>query len=105
MKRVKTIKLAELLSKDLVFRDSTAKLFAVIERIPEAMVAIDFKGVSSMTMSFAHEYLTQKEASEKKIREINLSANVKKLFEAVRAPAPRFRTTAISAPAIHPIPI
>ncbi len=100
---MKVIKLSKLLSEDLVLRDSADNLFDAIEKTPESTVKIDFKGISSITMSFAHQYTTRKEISKKQITEANMPANVKRLFEAVKVPIQRFRP--IYANSIRPIPV
>ncbi len=99
---MKVFKLSKLFSKDLVLRDSADKLFDIIEKSPEKRIKIDFSEVSSMTMSFAHEYLISKEKTQKEIVESNISINIKKLFEVVKTPArPRLATF----DSIQPIPI
>ncbi len=102
---MKVIKISKILSKDLVLRDSANKLFQIIEQSPEKLVKIDFSGVSSMTMSFAHEYLSliKKMSTEKSIVESNVPINIKKLFEIVKIPISRPKL--VNFGLIQPIPI
>jgi hypothetical protein len=59
--------------------------FNLIERNNFAdVVQIDFSGVSSISRSFAHQYLQRKNESKKIIKEINLSENIARMFDAVR---------------------
>ena len=75
------IEIANLLSSKLILRSSVIDLFEKIEKTPEPEVVIDFESVSFMNHSFAHEYLFQKNKSQKMISEIHLSDDVQKMLE------------------------
>lgn len=102
MKKIKVINLASFLSRDLILRDSADKLFDAIADAPEKYVKIDFKDVSSMTMSFAHQYALRKEASKKEVSEVNVLPHLKKMFGIVNVPVIRPAPMNLS---IHPISI
>jgi len=86
MTSYKTIPIARHLSENLALRDSARKLFKLVEELDEHDVVMDFAHTSSISRSFAHEYITQKKQSSKRIKEINVPLPVKKMFAAVNSP-------------------
>ncbi len=83
------ILIKEEVSEDLALRDSARKFFNKIEALPTKEVVVDFKNVRSISRSFAHEYLSQKQKLEKVIVEINIPPNVQKMFKVVEEPKER----------------
>lgn len=78
------LQLAERISENLAFRDSVDNLFGYIASLEETDIIIDFLGIKSITGSFAHQYIINKErAIQKHITEINVPPDVKKMFELV----------------------
>lgn len=84
VKQMKTISICKLFSSDLALRDSANLLFEQIAKHKE--VVIDFAGVRSMTRSFAHQYVTNKKMSDAYVKEINVSEDVKQMFELAAKP-------------------
>lgn len=80
------IRIREQISVDLALRDSASALFNRFELLSTKEVIIDFKGVKSISRSFAHEYITKKKNSSKNILEINIPENVRKMFDVVKHP-------------------
>jgi hypothetical protein len=77
------IKIVNLLSSKVILRSSVIDLFEKIEKTPESEIVVDFESVYFMNHSFAHEYLVQKNKSQKTISEIHLSDDVQKMLEIV----------------------
>ncbi len=77
------LRLADLISENLAFRDSVDDLFNSIASLEETNIIIDFLGVKSITGSFAHQYITNKKRAKKHITERNIPPDVKKMFELV----------------------
>ncbi len=80
------ILIKEEVSEDLALRDSARKFFIKIESAPEKEITVDFRNVHSISRSFAHEYVTRKNKSNKLIKEINVPYNIRKMFEVVEEP-------------------
>lgn len=83
MRSPRTIQIADLISKNLTLRHNANVLFNVIRSCSEDSILIDFSGVIFISWSFAHEYLSRKQHSTKRISEINVPEVVRKMFEAV----------------------
>ena len=79
-------KISDLVSQDLALRDSADRLFAHLASKRAKQAMIDFSNVRSMTRSFAHQYLLNKDKSAIVISEINVPASVKKMFSLVVKP-------------------
>jgi len=77
------IVISEELARNLVLRDNASELFNRIESLKQKHISIDFKGVQSMSRSFAHEYITRKNNSSKCINEINMPIELEKTFDVV----------------------
>jgi len=73
-------------TSDLALRTFADNFFDFVEAIDSKIIAIDFSGISSISRSFAHQYITRKEDSSKKITEINVPLNVEKMLEIVKLP-------------------
>lgn len=73
-------KISELVSQDLALRDSADRLFAHLASKRAKQAVIDFSKVRSVTRSFAHQYLLNKEKSAIGISETNVPASVKKML-------------------------
>ena len=71
-------------TKNLVLRINANFLFEAIEKSKTKIVKLDFKGIKSMSRSFAQQYLENKEHSSKIIKEINVPADVAKMFKLVK---------------------
>jgi hypothetical protein len=92
----------ELLSSDLALRSNAEKLFSNIENRDADTVTVNFDNVTSITRSFAHEYITQRKKSDKTIIEINIPSNIEKMFQVVMHPE---RHRNIDIKAIKPISV
>jgi len=57
--------------------------FDQLEFFPEDQLMIDFRSVKTMSRSFAQEYVTRRRHFQKTISEINLPANISRMFQVV----------------------
>lgn len=78
------IKVSERISDNLGTRRSADELFEFIEALPQKSITLDFKGVTFMSRSFAHQYMTNKKNADKKLVETNMASVVKKMMSIVR---------------------
>ncbi|MDI6723771.1 MAG: hypothetical protein QMD61_03925 [Methanobacterium sp.] len=85
------ISIAESISPRLGYRSSVAELFKSIEHIPHKGVEIDFKGTQYISRSFAHEYLKQKNLTQKEIKEKNIPQSIAKMFQIVTDSKEKYR--------------
>jgi len=83
-KVIRAIWIADHVFRHLAFRESADDLFSYISSLEESDVIIDFSGVESITRSFAHQYLKNKDMSKKRIIERNIPSNVIQMFELVK---------------------
>lgn len=83
------IKVAERLGKDLVTRPSADMLFAEMKAAGTASMIIDFDGVESITRSFAHQYMLDRDASDVEVFEVNIPLCIEKMFDVVKNPVRR----------------
>src|SRR3989338_601448 len=79
----------EKVSENLALRDLASSFFDKIEKNEIRQVIIDFKGIKSISRSFAQEYLYRKANSRKNITETNIPENVEKMFEIINEPEKR----------------
>jgi len=77
------LRIADIISENLAFRDSVDNLFSYIDSLEETNIITDFLGIKSITGSFAHQYLINKKKAIKHITERNIPLDVKKMFELV----------------------
>jgi len=77
------IQIARVISKNLLFRDSANELFDSINNSEAPEIVIDFNSVQSITRSFAHQYLINKEKSKKNIINVNIPPTIKTMFELI----------------------
>lgn len=80
----KTIKIKDNITTMLSTDNAAIELFRQINEMPEEDIEIDFRKVEFMSISFAMEYVYQKENSKKKITEINLLEEDKSLLTLAR---------------------
>jgi hypothetical protein len=71
------------LSSNLAFRHSADDLFEYINSLSASKIMIDFSGITSITRSFAHQYIVNKIKSDKQIFECEMPSNIKPMFELV----------------------
>jgi len=72
------------LSQNLAFRDLATVFFdKYVKNSKSDLVTIDFKGVISISRSFADQYAIRKRQSHKTIKEINVPENVRKMMTIV----------------------
>ena len=83
--------LRDLLSPDLAFRNTAKSFFNYIASLPEENIIIDFRGIRSITRSFAQEYIVRKKGIEKNIIEINIPTSIDKMFCVVSSFAKKSR--------------
>jgi len=87
--------ISRMVSADLALRDWADGFFDKVEAMPGEKITVDFSGVHSISSSFAHQYLLRKSRTKKKIEELNMPQNVKKMFDVVKKPAGRDRFPAL----------
>lgn len=79
------IDIADLLGQDIILRNRVDDLLLYLENLKIESAVIDFAGVKFVTRSFADEYynviINHKTI---KIKTINISEDIKMIFEAVR---------------------
>ncbi len=78
------ITLTKVISENLIFRNSANELFNHINFINAPKIIVDFRKVKSITRSFAHQYLINKEKSNKNIIDVNIDSNINKMFLLIR---------------------
>lgn len=76
---MKNLKLYKDFGSLIITRDAVIKLFDSLAYINEEII-LDFKGIEFISRSAAHEYIRQKRATNNKIKEANMSENVKAMF-------------------------
>jgi len=86
------INIVEFLAEDLALRQNVTRLFKRLESDSNTNITLSFKNVKSISRSFAHEYLTRKKTSKKKITETDMPVNVRKMFDVVNKAKPSKRT-------------
>ncbi len=79
-----TIRVKEIISEHLVFRDSVSDLFSHIKNDKRSQIVLDFSDVKSISRSFAQEYMQQKEKQFPLLHEKNMDPQIKKMFIAVK---------------------
>lgn len=82
-KKQDRIQIAKVISINLILRNSANELFNYINNLKASEIIIDFRKVQSITRAFAHQYLLNKEKSHKVINNVNLSPNIKNMFELI----------------------
>ena len=86
------------ISVDLSLRHSANTFFDYIESLEDKELIIDFKGIKSISRSFAHQYMLRKQESDKIIKETNVLEDVQKMFSVIKQPrkkTPMFDSKAI----------
>lgn len=78
------IKIKDAISPDLALRDTANEFFDSMESRKNRKIAIDFSGVSSISRSFAQQYLARKQKSRKEIVDVNIPSNIRKMFELIK---------------------
>lgn len=79
------IELKKQLSTHLSLRDSANQLFDAIEMNQCNKVELDFKGVQTISRSFAQQFLSRIQTSDKEITYVNETNNIKMMFDVVEA--------------------
>lgn len=88
--RTTKIKVRDELGSLLMFRRTVAPWFRRIARLDSNRVVFDFTDVEFMSRSFADEYLAAKKASVKRIEELNVPEEVRRMLQLVsRQPTAR----------------
>ncbi len=80
----KKVYMANRVATHLAFRHKANDLFDFINQCNEKNIELDFSDVITMSGSFAHQYLINKENSKKIISEINMKPNIKKMLDVVQ---------------------
>jgi hypothetical protein len=95
------VSIAKELSPDLALRDVASSFMNKMANFDCDEVEIDFEGVESITRSFAHGYLARKRAMTIILSEVNVPANVRKMFAIIQNSEMRPRFDALrNAPII-----
>ncbi len=75
----------------LSLRETCDDLFRYIESLPEKHIIVDFEGFDYCSRSFVHQYLMNKEKSNKRIEEVNMSRFLTDMFSVVKRQIERAR--------------
>lgn len=78
------ILLSQEFGNNIFTRKTISTFFEKINSQEETEIKLDFKGIEFISRSCADEYLKQKEESNKKIVEVNMSKEVCSMFNAVQ---------------------
>ncbi len=78
------VKIFQVVGPDLATRNGCDKLFELLEQKPERKITLDFSNVSSISRSFAHQYLMKKNLSEKVILEVQVPILVQRMLDFVK---------------------
>jgi len=78
------ILLSQEFGNNIFTRKTISAFFEKVNSQKEAEIVLDFNGVDFISRSCADEYLKQKEESDKKIIERNMSQEVCSMFNAVQ---------------------
>lgn len=97
------VRIAEVLSPDLALRQTADLFFNQLESKKALSLTIDFKGVRSISRSFAQQYLERKKRTTKSIDEVNVPVNVRKMFEVVQEAARRPQLVNLHALKVIPL--
>jgi len=84
MNTCKEIAIDAVISPDLALRHNAEVFFDQLDSFAEDRILINFRNVKTMSRSFAQEYVTKMSHSQKMISEINVPANISKMFQVVR---------------------
>lgn len=77
---IKKIYLSDYFGKMIITRNAVANFFSFLSQIQKKEIVLDFSEVEFISRSCADEYTKRKLASNKKIKEINISRNVSSMF-------------------------
>ncbi|MHB1470092.1 MAG: hypothetical protein ACYCSA_00940 [Thermoplasmataceae archaeon] len=78
------LRVSQVVGPDLATRNGCDNLFLLLEQNPDDEVILDFFDVTSISRSFAHQYLMKQSESTKTISEVNVPPVVRKMFEFVK---------------------
>jgi hypothetical protein len=82
---ISRIDLEAVFSDNLAFRQNADRLFDDIRAAKADKVTLDFTKVMTMSRSFAHQYLQQKNKCSKNIHEIGMREDVVKMLEIAKS--------------------
>lgn len=83
------IVIKDILSENLAIRNTADYLFKKINTQKSEKVILDFKGIKSISRSFAQEYLQNKNTVSKIVCEKNMPKNIKEIFSAIEIDKPK----------------
>lgn len=90
----KTLSLVKAISNNLAFRHSADYLFNYINTLNESKIAIDFTGIESISRSFAHQFVINKNKSNKQIICCGMPPDIAPMFELVNRQISKQRNSA-----------
>ena len=79
------LKVCQVVGPDLATRNGCDNMFSLIEQSQDSNITLDFSEVSSISRSFAHEYIIKKKLSSKTVSEIHVPVSVRKMLELVNS--------------------
>jgi len=77
------VRIKDLVSSDLVLRNSADSFFDRMESEKSSSIEIDFSDVASISRSFAHQYIIRKGKSKKSINEVNVPETILKMLKVI----------------------
>ena len=69
------VMMVKVVGPDLATRNVGDNLFKLLEQSPKERITMNFSDVSSISRSFAHEYITKRKLTTKIISETSVPAN------------------------------
>lgn len=79
-----TLLLKDMASENLSLRNMAVNVFNAREFQGNGKVLVDFTGIVSISRSFAHEYLVNKEKQSCEVVDVNVPPNIGRMFEVVK---------------------
>ena len=96
------MKMKDVIGQNLSLRKSADFLFDELELYTECEFILDFKGINSMSRSFAQQFINRLNQSSKKIVCTNESFAVTEMFRNVRTPKEKTKLVELKPSKIMP---
>lgn len=88
---VEKINMKESIGRNLALRESVDKLFDSIDLLQNDEIALDFKGVTSISRSFSQQLLHRINICPVNVEIINESEDIDSMFNAVKKPKDKYK--------------
>jgi STAS-like domain of unknown function (DUF4325) len=81
--RSRVVFVAREIAPNLMLGAISDRFFDKLERIQAENITLDFTGVTSVSRSFAHQYVSRRNKTRKHIKEVNMNANISRMLRLV----------------------